>query len=128
MQKVLGDTPGPRPLPVLGNVLELLAPRDVFWTRMMELVARFAPTFRFWCGPTLFMIITHPHDFEFILNNPKFNDKSSWYPLAQSALGTGLIILSGESWKRHRRAVTPSLHHQVLVQNVQVRAVPPGPD
>lgn len=125
-QKVLGDAPGPRALPVLGNVLELLAPRDVFWTRMLGMVDKYAPAFRFWCGPTLFVVTTHPHDFEYILNNPRFNDKSSWYPLARSALGTGLIVLSGEPWKRHRRAVTPSMHHQVLVQNVQVSRGHPG--
>ncbi|KAK3921126.1 Cytochrome P450 4C1 [Frankliniella fusca] len=121
MQKVLGDDPpGPRPLPLIGNVLELLAPRDAFWSKMVALVRKHAPTFRFWCGPNCFMVITHPRDFEFVLTNPKFNGKSSWYPLAQSALGTGLIVLSGEPWRRHRRAVAPSMHHRVLEQNVQV--------
>lgn len=118
---MLGDTPGPPPLPFIGNLLELFALRgDDFWLRMLALVDKYAPTFRFWCGPECFVVMTHPADFEFVLNNAKFNDKSPWYPMARTALGTGLIILSGEQWKRHRKAVAPSMHQQVLVQNVQV--------
>ncbi|KAE8737417.1 Cytochrome P450 CYP4 [Frankliniella occidentalis] len=121
MKKVLGDTPpGPRSFPILGNVLELLAPRNGFWSKMVALVQKYAPTFRFWVGPNCFMVITHPSDFEYVLNNPKFNEKSSWYPLAQSALGTGLIVLGGEQWRRHRKAVAPSMHQQIITQNVQM--------
>ncbi|XP_034254353.1 cytochrome P450 4V2-like [Thrips palmi] len=86
----------------------------------MALVRRHAPSFAFWCGPACFVVTAHPLDYEAVLTSRRFNDKSSWYPMLRAALGRGLIVLSGEPWRRHRKAVAPSLHQRVLAQNVQV--------
>lgn len=120
LQRVLGDAPGPRALPVLGNVLELLVAPHRFFPALVALMERHAPAFAFWCGPACFVVTAHPLDYELVLTNPKFNDKSPWYPMLQAALGRGLIVLSGEPWRRHRKVVAPSMHQQVLAQHVQV--------
>lgn len=112
--------PGPAALPLLGNMLELLTSQDCFWPKITALMQTYAPTFQFWLGLTPFVVITDPRDYDYVMNSPRFNDKSSWYPLARAALGTGLITLSGETWRRHRRAIAPSLHQHVLVQNIEV--------
>lgn len=116
--------PGPTPLPLLGNVLELFISEDRFWTKVTGLMDAHAPTFQFWLGLTPFVVVTDPRDYEHVMSSPRFNDKSSWYPLARAALGTGLITLNGEPWRRHRRAIAPSLHQHVLVQNVEVLHLP----
>ncbi|KAE8737418.1 Cytochrome P450 CYP4 [Frankliniella occidentalis] len=120
MRRVLAPMPGPAALPILGNIPELLTSQDKFWTKITTLMSRYAPTFCFWLGPTPFVVITDPRDYEHVMGSARFNDKSSWYPLARAALGTGLITLNGEPWRRHRKAIAPSLHQHVLVQNVEV--------
>ncbi|KAJ1525030.1 hypothetical protein ONE63_009876 [Megalurothrips usitatus] len=120
MQRVLADMPGPPPLPLLGNIPELFSRQDAFWSKILRLMAGYGPTFCFWLGPTPFVVVTDPRDLEHVCGNARFNDKSPWYTLARAALGTGLITLNGEQWRRHRRAIAPSLHQHVLVQNVEV--------
>lgn len=126
LQRVLAGMAGPTPLPLVGNLPELLTSQDKFWAKIVRLMEAHAPTFCFWLGLTPFVVITDPRDYEHVMGNAKFNDKSSWYPLARAALGTGLITLSGEQWRRHRRAIAPSLHQHVLVHNVEVGLQPCG--
>lgn len=62
--------------------------------------------------PVIFL--THPDDAEIILNSTVHLQKSDEYKYFQPWLGNGLLISHGDTWKNHRKLITPAFHMNVL--------------
>ncbi|XP_034248244.1 LOW QUALITY PROTEIN: cytochrome P450 4C1-like [Thrips palmi] len=115
MHKVVADMPGPPTLPLVGNLLDVVAGGDDYiYDNICRLVARHGPTVRVWLGPELVVGITDPRDVEFVATSQELIDKSPFYGVLEPLLGLGLSCLGGQEVRRHRKIVMPSLHLDIL--------------
>ncbi|XP_034247969.1 cytochrome P450 4C1-like, partial [Thrips palmi] len=108
------DMPGPTPYPLIGNVLEFAGPPDDIYDTVQRLFSDYGPVMRLHLGHLTFVAISEPDDVEAIVTSAKTTDKSSVYSSLEPLMGAGLAILGGETWRRHRKAITPSLHLDIL--------------
>lgn len=106
--------PGPKRLPILGNALLTVGvnPNQVL-DKVLEYDV-YGPVVRAFIGWNLYVFIYHPDDVEIILNSSVHIDKSPEYRFFQPWLGNGLLINTGEKWKRHRKIIAPTFHLSVL--------------
>ncbi|XP_026287901.2 cytochrome P450 4C1-like, partial [Frankliniella occidentalis] len=83
---------------------------------LTELCSRYAasPAFRVCVGHATTVFLLRPDDIGAVLSSTRFATKSSLYSALEPLIGSGLAILAGEDYRRHRKAVTPSLHLDVL--------------
>ncbi|KAJ3656950.1 hypothetical protein Zmor_015993 [Zophobas morio] len=76
-------------------------------------------------GPSIFPIaeglVTEDYNLiEFILSSNKFLKKSLNYYFFRSWLGNGLLVSSGNYWKKRRKILTPTFHFEILKEFVDV--------
>ncbi|XKL62370.1 hypothetical protein PGB90_002203 [Kerria lacca] len=106
--------PGPKPVPIFGNALELMQAKTVY-EKWVELSKKYGPIFRLWVGKDLFVVITNPDDTEAFLSRARFLNKSNSYRLLDPWLGDkGLLTSDEEVWRLHRKQITPSFHFKML--------------
>ncbi len=105
-------SPGPRPLPILGNLLEFGKDPLGFLTRV---------TNQYGCGVKVRIeaerdtyIVTHPEHVEEVLLNTgrTFQKGYQRHPLMRLVLGNGLVTSEGDFWLRQRRLAQPAFHRQ----------------
>lgn len=101
--------PGPPSLPILGSAYVFLCGTQgtvsrwlsfVYESFALELlengmhyIGRYKPTFKFWLGPKLFVVVTQPRDIEIVLN--QCPEKPQHYKYFCDIFGNGLITLPG---------------------------------
>jgi cytochrome P450 len=101
-----GTAPGPRGLPLLGNLLPFR--KDVLGL-LVESRARFGDVVRFRLGPLVIHVVAHPDAVRHVLQ-----DRAELYDKAtrsaskiRGMTGLGLLTASGETWQRQRRMIQP---------------------
>lgn len=114
--------PGPRPLPVLGNVLDIGFDTKQFLPQGAKWLQEYGPVFRLWAGPELFVLLANPIDVEAILNSTKNLTKSFNYNFLREWLGEGLLTSTGDRWRQHRKILTPTFHFKILEEFSEVFA------
>lgn len=115
MRKAVADMPGSPTLPLVGNLLEIVAGgMDHVYDNFCRYAARYGPTTQVWVGPELVVGTVDPRDAEFIVTSQELLDKSRFYCLLEPLMGLGLICLGGQEARRHRKIVMPSLHLDIL--------------
>ncbi|XP_021934354.1 cytochrome P450 4C1-like isoform X2 [Zootermopsis nevadensis] len=120
LMKLAEKVPGPKPLPFIGNVLELgTGPKDLH-LNIIRLADKYGAIYRFWLGSELYIVLQNSDYIQIILSDAKNVDKSSVYDVLKPWLGTGLITSTGEKWKASRRLITPTFHFQILNNFVEV--------
>ncbi|KAK3928463.1 Cytochrome P450 4g15 [Frankliniella fusca] len=115
MRKVAADIPGPPALPLVGNLLDVVAGGDDrIYANLCSLMERWGPTVRLWLGPELVVGVADPRDVEYLATSNELIDKSPFYGVLEPLLGSGLSCLGGQEVRRHRKIVMPSLHLDIL--------------
>nr|CAB3235916.1 cytochrome P450 4F4-like [Phallusia mammillata] len=88
--------------------------------QMAGMLTSYPVYFGYWMGPFNFVLnVYHPDVLKTILS--KSSPKAPGYQRIIAPLfGDGLIANSGETWKRHRRLLTPIFHFNILQQHCEV--------
>jgi cytochrome P450 len=74
---------------------------------------RYGDVFRHQFGPLVFHLVAHPdHVKHVLLDNQKNYPRSWYYGRIKAVVGEGLVTTEGAAWRRLRRMVQPSFHHQ----------------
>lgn len=112
---LINQMPGPKVYPFIGNLMELLVPREEFMPMIAERVRKYGTIYRTWLGPLPAVHLASPELIEPILsNNKKFMKKGTLYKFLYPWLGTGLLTSSGQKWFTHRKMITPTFHFKIL--------------
>ncbi|XP_017064681.2 uncharacterized protein LOC108103641 [Drosophila eugracilis] len=113
--------PGPRPLPLLGNVLMY---RGLNAQQIMEFVTKnqrkYGRLYRVWIFNQLAVFSTDPRDIEFLLSSQQHITKNNLYKLLHCWLGEGLLMSTGRKWHGRRKIITPTFHFKILEQFVEI--------
>ncbi len=100
------NPPGPKGLPVIGNLLEFRKDKLAFFTR---LVRDYGDVVRFRIGPRRVVLLSDPSMIEQVLVVQQRNFvKHFVISLLKPVLGEGLVTSEGKFWLRQRRLVQPS--------------------
>ncbi|XP_057367005.1 cytochrome P450 4C1-like [Daphnia carinata] len=111
--KLINAIPGPKPLPLLGNLLDL----DVYSEESLKMmtidwVKQYGPIYRVWLCTRPIVALSSPELVQEILASSKHITKSSDYSNFSSWLGNCMFTSTGAHWKNRRRLVTPGFHFQ----------------
>ncbi|EDV45580.1 uncharacterized protein Dere_GG12913 [Drosophila erecta] len=116
-----GILPGPRPLPLLGN---LLMYRGLDPEQIMDFVKKnqrkYGRLYRVWILHQLAVFSTDPRDVEFVLSSQQHITKNNLYKLLNCWLGDGLLMSTGRKWHGRRKIITPTFHFKILEQFVEI--------
>ncbi|KAI8115367.1 Cytochrome P450 4d2 [Lucilia cuprina] len=118
---MLSYMPGPKTLPILGNVLMY---RGQSPEEIMEFITnnkqKFGKLYRVWILQQLAVFSSDPDDVEVILSSPQTITKNNLYELLHQWLGTGLLMSTGKKWHSRRKIITPTFHFKILEQFVEI--------
>nr|QST15013.1 CYP4AN-like protein [Diaphanosoma celebensis] len=107
--------PGPVKRPLVGNAhLVPTESDDILEWVQLDNYRKYGHIFRIWFGLTPFVDINRPAEMEVLLTSQKLIDKSDSYDFLAPWLGDGLLLASGDKWRRTRRLLTPAFHFQIL--------------
>nr|CAH0101782.1 unnamed protein product [Daphnia galeata] len=111
--RLINAIPGPKSLPLLGNILHL----DVYNENFLKMttidwVQKYGPMYRVWLCTRPFVILSSPELVQKILASPKLITKSVDYSNFSNWLGNCMFTSTGTQWKNRRRLVTPGFHFQ----------------
>jgi hypothetical protein len=85
-------------------------------------LARYGRPFVYWFGPRPRLVISDPELVKAVMTDSTggFDKAASGgnNPLARQLIGEGLVGLSGETWARHRRVISPAFN----MERVKVRS------
>ncbi|KAK5646953.1 hypothetical protein RI129_005417 [Pyrocoelia pectoralis] len=115
----LAKIPGPKPLPILGNIFLIKQCSDIF-TVSKRLFEEYGGSFVLYLGPMPRLAICEPKTAEFVLSSQAIIDKSYEYNYFHDWLGTGLLTSTGNKWKSRRKLLTPTFHFQILEKYITI--------
>nr|XP_057901951.1 cytochrome P450 2K1-like [Doryrhamphus excisus] len=103
------EPPGPRPLPLLGNLLQLDLRRP-HWT-LMEMSKKYGPVFTFHMGPKKVVVLAGYKNVKeaLVTYGEDFGEREPLTTVKESKLEHGVIWSNGESWKEMRRFALTNL-------------------
>ena len=110
----LDDLPGPRPLPVIGNLHQLNSARAHLI--MEEWAARYGSTYQFWMGSRRVVATTDPALIDDVLRaRPEFFRRPEHMDRILSELGVnGVFNAEGEVWRPQRKLSVAALAQRNL--------------
>lgn len=105
--------PGPKGLPLIGMGHKFVGADfkqifDVFVNAPTE----YKSIMKIWIGPELLVFAATPESLQIVLNSQKCLDKSQLYDVL--VLTKGLVVGSGQLWRKHRKILNPSFNISVL--------------
>ncbi|EEB15503.1 cytochrome P-450, putative [Pediculus humanus corporis] len=116
----INKLPGPLALPIFGNIIEVLQPKDKFLENSMKRRKKFGPIFKMWFGRNPSVFLSRAKEIEVVIKGTKHMEKSFVYKFVQPWLGTGLLTAHGKKWASHRKLITPSFHFTVLQSFIEI--------
>ncbi|XP_070843049.1 cytochrome P450 2K1-like isoform X1 [Chaetodon trifascialis] len=103
------DPPGPKPLPLLGNLLQLDLGRT--YKTLLELSKKYGSVFTVYFGPKKVVVLAGYKTVKEALVNhaEEFGDRDSMQIMDDHCQGHGLLWSNGDSWKEMRRFALTNL-------------------
>ncbi|KAJ3601236.1 hypothetical protein NHX12_032209 [Muraenolepis orangiensis] len=102
------EPPGPRPLPLIGNLLQLdfMKPHITLW----ELSKKFGHVFTVYLGPKKVVVLAgYKTVKQALVNNAEEFGERELIQITKSSGGHGILFANGESWKEMRRFALTTL-------------------
>ena len=115
----LDSIAGPKGVPVFGSVFDLRRDNLGFLSRCAE---HYGDIVRFTIGPLPVLLVTHPRDVKYILqeNSRNYTKAGYGYDQLRAVLGRGLIFNEGgEFWRRQRKLTLPAFHIESLKRFIE---------
>ncbi|XP_055362493.1 cytochrome P450 2K1-like isoform X1 [Betta splendens] len=109
LQKDRKEPPGPRPLPLLGNLLQLDLGRMYF--SLVELSKKYGSVFTVYLGPKKVVVLAGYKTVKeaFVNHAEEFGEREKIRLLHEFTKGNGVVWANGDSWKETRRFVIRNL-------------------
>lgn len=110
------NAPGPRGLPLIGSLWDML--RNPLHS-MTDTVERYGDISRMRIGPRRFnlyaYLLARPEHIKHVLvDNHRNYHKAQTYQALEPLLGRGLLLSEGDFWKKQRKLAQPAFHHKRL--------------
>ncbi|XP_034250036.1 cytochrome P450 4V2-like [Thrips palmi] len=97
------------------GVLRMVGPTEDVFAKALAVQREYGNTVRFWAWPVVNVTISEPEDLEVFYTSPALQHKPAWIcDMMKPILGEGLVTLDADDHRRHRRAISPSLHLEIL--------------
>ncbi|KAI3364590.1 hypothetical protein L3Q82_011375 [Scortum barcoo] len=108
-QKDRKDPPGPKPLPLLGNLLQLDLKRP--YNTLLEFSKKYGSVFTVYLGPKKVVVLAGYKTVKEALVNhaEEFGERDPMLILQETSQGHGVLWTNGESWKEMRRFALTNL-------------------
>ncbi|XP_038582476.1 cytochrome P450 2K1-like [Micropterus salmoides] len=103
------DPPGPKPLPLLGNLLQLDLKRP--YQSLLELSKKYGSVFTVYLGPKKVVVLAGYKTVKEALVNhaEEFGDRDPIQLMHDASKGNGVLWSNGDSWKEMRRFALTNL-------------------
>uniref|UniRef100_UPI0009490568 uncharacterized LOC105181718 n=1 Tax=Harpegnathos saltator TaxID=610380 RepID=UPI0009490568 len=118
--QLINKIPGPKPLPIIGNILIYQVGPEKLWPLLRYYTDKYYPIIKIWNLLIPTISIRHPDDLEVILSSTKHIDKGMIYDILHPWLNTGLLTSAGVKWHSRRKILTPAFHFNILRQFVDI--------
>jgi cytochrome P450 len=119
--RLIKKLPGPPPLPIVGNAMDLMGGYDVVLETMhIDWPREYGEIYRSFIGPICNVSISSPELLEPFLASQNVIEKGADYDLLKPWLGEGLLTSSGPKWRSRRRLLTPAFHFKILENFVPI--------
>ncbi|XP_057365312.1 cytochrome P450 4C1-like [Daphnia carinata] len=119
--RLVNALPGPKALPLLGNVFELNISNDELLKKCaFTWVRKYGGIYRVWLTVRPWVIIASPEFMESILGSWKHISKGNGYEALTTVAGNSLPVASDDHWRKSRRLLNPSFHLAVLNTYIDV--------
>ncbi|BES95454.1 cytochrome P450 [Nesidiocoris tenuis] len=103
--------PGPKPLPLLGNILTFVHIKnakdlwDILMVELKKCQTEYGNIFRYWIGPVLIVFVCDVEDMTTLLNSQHASMKHWWYVRVLNFMSHGAFGLNGKVWHGFRKAM-----------------------
>lgn len=112
--------PGPPAVPFFGNMRSFMSSPEITFSEVLNASYDYKNVMKMWIGPRLLVFLTNPADVELVLSSMDHIDKAPEYRFFEPWLGDGLLIITGDKWKKHRKLIAPTFHLNVLKTFISV--------
>lgn len=110
------DAPGPKPLPILGNVLRFGNEKNILF-HFIDLWHEYGDVAHVKLGSQHIYVVVEPeHVHHVLVKNPNNYIKGKGYTGFRLLVGQGLVTSDGDLWRNQRRLMQPSFTPKSIVQ------------
>jgi cytochrome P450 len=110
------EAPGPKPLPILGNVLRFGNDKNILF-HFIDLWHEYGDVAHVRLGSQHIYVVAEPeHVHHVLVKNPNNYIKGNGYTGFRLLVGQGLVTSDGDLWRNQRRLMQPSFTPKSIVQ------------
>ncbi|XP_043472611.1 cytochrome P450 4g15-like [Leptopilina heterotoma] len=101
--------PGPRIIPLLGNIHLFFRIKSNFMNTVYEMYDSYPSVFRLWIFNFLLVVIYDPKTIKVALESSKLCEKPKFYKYFELCAGKGIFTADVPVWRMHRKLMLPAI-------------------